>query len=611
MPTNFVEAVALENAEWEAAYPRSALHMQGARKNARNRYRAFFDDSGKLTPGMAESIRHNAGSGMFGIKYTFAIGPDYCSSQERQVEECVVERLRRRARPRTQAVRDEAGIVVKWVRPTPAHSAYPRPSGAQLAEEDDGEWSIVSILTPVAQALRQVASSYNGGDGSGASRRDEQQLDLLRTMVALRSTCKTALLAGGDGRLVTRALRKQAISLHSKRWNRRMVHVEALGVEIMSACTELFDELGRLVCKFESTFFDEKLGLSLEVEWSRAIRHGDYRVSCYEKDAYFKEYVEEAMASGAASAGNVTGIDMHTRHVESAQRWDSGLRTPECNSGRRRLEDTRAMVQQAIERNTHLLDQCQNHPHLYQGFGAYARKRLYSRAEQIVDGCLFAIEGHAEDLGNAASQILKGWKRDITEQRIERDVKASALEWQIERARQHDRNLSVFLKTSNSERFADEDVNESAPFRLSGDRRRAPGCWSDSDRLTEEFMSLCDGKAEMYSEAYPDAHKSRWPGSYAKPSHCKSANLDGQHARIKRFGALLAERNASMKESFKLFCELRGDAARIRFYDDYALELERAAEALCKRVNWYREERCEVWCRQYWWRRARIDTAAE
>ena len=605
MSTTFVEAMAFENAEWEAAYPRSALHMQGARKNARNRYRAFFDDSGKLKDGMAEYIRHNPGSGMFGTKYTFAIDPDYCSSQERQVEESVVERLRRRARPRTQAVRDEAGIVVKWVRPTPAHSAYPRPSGAQLAEEDDGEWSIVSILTPVAQALRQVAASYNGGDGSGASRRDEQQLDLLRTMVALRSTCKTALLAGGDGRLVTRALRKQAISLHSKRWNRRMVHVEAFGVEIMSACTELFDDLNRLMCKFKQSFFNERLGSVQELEWSRAIRHGDCGVACYEKDAYFKEYVEKAMASGA----NVTGIDMHTRHVESGKYWDSGLKTPVGERGRRRLEDTRQMVQKAIERNTHLLDQCQNHPHLYQGFGASARKGMHSRAEQIVDGFLFLIEGHAEDFGNAASAILKAWKCEIDQQRMERDVKSSALEWQIERARQHDRKLSVFLKTSNSERFADEDVNECAPFRLSGDRRRASSSWSD--RLTEEFMSLCDGKAEMYSEAYPDAHKSRWPGSYAKPTHCKSANLDGQHARLKEFEALLQTRNASMKESFKTFCELRGDAARIHFYEDYALELERAAEALCKRVNRYREERCAAWCREYYWRMARIDTTAK
>lgn len=601
-----MKAMALENAEWEAAYPRSALHMQGARKNARNRYRAFFDDSGKLTPGVAESVRHNAGSGMFGTKHTFVIGPDYCSSQERQVEEVVVARLRRRARPRTQAVRDEAGIVVKWVRPTPAHSAYPRPSEARPAEDDDREWSLLPILTPVAQALRQIASSYSGGDGSGASRRDEQQLDLLMTMVALRSTCKTALLAGGDGRLVTRALRKQALSLRSKRWNRRMVHVEALGVEIMAACTELFDELGRLMCKFESTFFNEKLGSVQAVEWSRAIRHVDCGVACYEQDVYFKEYVEEAMASG----GNVTGIDMHTRHVESGQHWDSGLKTPVGERGRRRLADTRQMVQQAIERNTYLLDQCQNHPHLCQYFAKYSGKGPHSRAEQVVDGCLFVIEGHAEDVGTAASAILKEWKRDVTERRLERDAKTRDLEWHIERARQHDRNLSVFLKTSNSERFADEDVNECAPFKSSGGRWRAPGCWSDSDRLTEEFMSLCDAKAGLYFEAHPDAHKSRWPGSYAKPDHCKSANLDGQNARIKRFGALLAERNASMKQSFKLFCALRADAARIRFYDDYALELERAAEALCKRVNWYREERCAAWCRQYWWRRARIDTAA-
>ena len=609
MPTNFVKALALENAKWEAAYPRSGAHMQGARKNARNRYRAFFDDSGKLKDEMQEYIRNDLSATVFGDR-GFAIGPDYCSSQERQVEEVVVAHLRRRARPRTQAVRDEAGGVVRWVRPTPAHSAYPRPSEAQPADEDGDAWSVLSILTPVSQALRQVASSYNGGDGSGASRRDEQQLDLLKTMVTLRSTCKTALLASGDGRLVTRALRKQAISLHSKRWNRRLVHVEAFGVEIMSACTELFDELGRLMCKFESTFFNEKLGSVLEAEWSRDVRHGDYGVSCYDKDTYFKEYVVELMTWGAASGGNVTGIDMHTRHVESAQRWDSGLRTPECTRGRRRLEDTREMLQQAIERNTYLLDQCRNHPHMYQGFGASGRKGIHSRAEQIVDGCLFVIEGHAEDFGNAASQILKGWKRDITERRLDRDAKAHQFEWQLERARQHDRNLSVFLKTSNSERFADEDVNECAPFRLSGDRRRAPLCSSDSDRLTEEFMSLCDGKAGMYFDAHPDAHKSRWTGAYAEPVHCKSANLDGQHARIKEFKALLQKRNESMQESFKLFCELRGDAARIRFYDDCALELERAAEALCKRVNWHREERCAAWCRQYWWRRAKIDTAA-
>ena len=102
-PLTGVDRLTLENAEWEATYPRSGEHMQGARKNVKARYRGFFDDSGKLKPGMSEYIRSVGSCIRQGQLYSaradvlgdrgFAIGPNYSSKKERDIGEVVVAHL--------------------------------------------------------------------------------------------------------------------------------------------------------------------------------------------------------------------------------------------------------------------------------------------------------------------------------------------------------------------------------------------------------------------------------------------------------------------------------------------------------------------------------------
>ena len=619
MSTNFIKALALENAKWEAAYPRSGAHMQGARKNARNRYRAFFDDSGKVKPGTYEYIRSTPRAAVFGNpKWQFAIGPCYCSSQERDIEEVVVAYLRRRARPRTQAVYEEADEVVewvrpkvvKWVRPTPAHSAYPMESETVAAHTE--MWSILPILTPLAQAFRQVTSLYDDGDGSGASKRDETQLDLLKAVLALRSTCKTALLSKGDGRLMTRPLRRRAVRLHIRRWDRRMVHAEAFGVAIMEACTGILKKIDSLCNKFQ---IEEAIGRradALMAAWMREVGHIDYSngnaCAFYEKDELFKTHVTDVMSK------NRTGVNSR-KAGESVFVWEWAM-SPMARAIRKTLRDMRERLCTCIEQNGALLMEPRNRPSAYLYGTALGRSDTNKRGQYIVDGFLFVLEGYAAEFGNEVRKLLADWKNNITEARIERDYEEARLSKMIEHARRDDRNLSVFLKTSSSEWFIDQNANE-GPLRLASETSVGGKVCvgietpekTESEELATEFLSLCDAKAGMYYNAHPDAHKSRWTGAYAEPERYGNLNNNGWDHRIEKFDRLLRARNNAMDEAFESFQQLQAIRAQTLFYGAHALELEEWIKGECQLLDCLREERCAPWAREYEPRRALIDVA--
>jgi len=618
MSTAFIEALALENAKWEAAYPRSGAHMQGARKNARNRYRAFFEDSGKLKPGMIEYINRTPGATVFGNpNWQFAIGPCYSSSQERDAEECTVAHIRRRARPRTQAVYEEADKVVKWVRPTPAHSAYPMESETAPAHTE--MWSVLSILTPLAQAFRQVTRSYNGGDGSGASKRDEEQLDLIKALLALRSTCKTALCAKGDGRLVTRPLRRQGIHLHIRRWDRRMLHVEAFGVAVMSACTGILQKVDSLCKKFQT---EEAGGMQVDAlmsAWMREVGHIDYSngnaCACYDKDELFKHHVADVMGKSTNRSG-VSRKTLRGKTDEPSSFW-KWMMTPMARAIRQKIRDMRERLCACIEQNCALLMEPRNRPSMYLHGNALGRSDINKRGQYIVDGFLFVIEGYAAEFGNEVRKLLADWKINVDEARIERDYEEARLSQRIAHARRDDRNLSVFLKTSSSEWFVDKDANE-GPLRIASEMSvNGTLCASldtpektESEELATEFLSLCDAKAGMYYDAHPDAHKSRWNGAYAEPEPHGNPNRDGWDHRLGKFDRLLSARNSSMDEAFESFYELQAIRAGTRFYSAHALEFEEWIKEECQLIDRLREERCAPWARNYEWRRALIEAMA-
>ena len=593
-----METLALENAEWEAAHPRSAAHMQGARKNARNRYRAYFDDSGKLKPGMAEYINSTPGTNVFGNpQYRFAIGPDYSSKQERDIEETTVAHLRRRARPRTQAVYDEAGNIVKWVRPTPAHSAYPIES--ESVASDAGMWTVLSVLTPLAQAFRQVARSYNGGDGSGASKLDEEQLDLIKAMLALRSTCKTALCAKDDGRLMTRPLRRQAIRLHVRRWNRRMVHVEAFGVAIMSACCGILKKVDILCRKFDTEGGRPRNADALMSDWMREVGHIDYSnaCACYEKDKAFIRYVAHIMSKST----NRTGVS-RSRKKECAIPWEWAM-SPMARAIRQRISDMRERICTCIQRNCALMIEPQGRV-LEQRARANEKRGL--PGQHIADGFLYVLEGFAYEFGREVHKLLADWKSNNAMSLREQNRYEKRFSHCRVHARRDDHNLSVFLKTSSSDRFIDQDANE-GPLLIDSPSRVDTPEKTESEELATEFLSICDAKAGMYYAAHPDAHKSRWNGAYAKPAPYGNPNSKGWDDRTEEFDRLLRERNNSMTDAFKSFYSLEAFRAETRFYSAHALELEEWIEAECQLIDWLREERCGPWARDYEWRGAAID----
>ena len=593
-----METLALKNAEWEAAYPRSAAHMQGARKNARNRYRAFFDDSGKLKPGMAEYITRTPGAKVFGNpQYYFAIGPDYSSSQERDIEESTVAHLRRRARPRTQAVYDDAGNIVKWVRPTPAHSAYPIESESVASEA--GMWTVLSVLTPLAQAFRQVARSYNGGDGSGASNLDEEQLDLLKAMLALRATCKTALCAKDDGRLMTRPLRRQAIRLQIRRWNRRMVHVEAYGVAVMSACYGIQKKVDLLCRKFDTEEGKPRTADALMSDWMREVGHIDYSNACafYEKDKMFTLHVADVMSRST----NRTGVNRFWEK-ECAISWEWAM-SPMARAIRQKISDMRERICTCIKRNCELMIEPQGRV-LEQRARANEKRGL--PGQHVADGCLFVLEGYADEFGREVRKLIADWKSsNAMSVREQHHYEKRFFHCRVH-ARRDDHNLSVFLKTSSSEWFIDQDANE-GPLLIDSPSIVDTPEKTESEELATEFLSLCDAKAGMYYDAHPDAHKSRWNGAYAEPAPYGNPNWKGWDNRIEKFDRLLRERNNSMEEAFESFCSLEAIRAETQFYSAHALELEEWIKKECKLIDWSREERCGQWARAYEWRRAAID----
>ena len=113
-------------------------------------------------------------------------------------------------------------------------------------------------------------------------------------------------------------------------------------------------------------------------------------------------------------------------------------------------------------------------------------------------------------------------------------------------------NLSVFLKTSSSEWFIDQDANE-GPLLIDSPSILDTPEKTESEELATEFLSLCDAKAGMYYDAHPDAHKSRWNGAYSEPEPYGNPNRKGWNNRIEEFDRLLRERN-NMADAFESFC---------------------------------------------------------
>ena len=222
-------------------------------------------------------------------------------------------------------------------------------------------------------------------------------------MHALRATCKAALCAKGDGRLMTRPLRRQAMWLHDRRWNRRMVHVEAYGVAVMSACYGILKYVDLLCRKFVTEEGEPRNFDALMSDWMREVGHIDYSnaCACYEKDKVFTRYVVDVMSRST----NRTGVN-ESRKRECAIPCEWAM-SPMARAIRQKISDMRERVCACVERNCALMIEPEGRV-LEQRARANEKRGL--PGQHVADGSLYVLEGYADEFGRDVRKLLADWK---------------------------------------------------------------------------------------------------------------------------------------------------------------------------------------------------------
>ena len=231
----------------------------------------------------------------------------------------------------------------------------------------------------------------------------------------------------------------------------------------MSACYGIQKKVDLLCRKFDTEEGKPRTADALMSDWMREVGHIDYSNACafYEKDKMFTLHVADVMSRST----NRTGVNRFWEK-ECAISWEWAM-SPMARAIRQKISDMRERICTCIKRNCELMIEPQGRV-LEQRARANEKRGL--PGQHVADGCLFVLEGYADEFGREVRKLIADWKSsNAMSVREQHHYEKRFFHCRVH-ARRDDHNLSVFLKTSSSEWFIDQDANE-GPLLIDSDCR--------------------------------------------------------------------------------------------------------------------------------------------